>query len=138
MSERLSQRGPNDELEAWLAGMLATDGSLVIERGRPMAVSLPQSTAKARLPMEILAARYDRHLCRSRGTSNYGPYDKLIIQLRVIPFAWVTSVPPLRPDLERHYVRGLIDGDGSVSRTGKYVTLSFYWRYGQEFLHDFL
>lgn len=123
--ERCSERGPTDADEAYLAGLIATDGYVERRKGRavPTGVSIKMA-AEARPLLAVVAERFGRALYeRSNG--------KFVVTFVAIPFAWKLARPPLTGALERHYIRGLLDGDGcwsgafSAEKFYRYVSLAF-------------
>lgn len=126
---RYEQRSPADEMEAWLAGLIYCDGTFAVERGEPRAITLPQSTEKAWQPFLKVSQRYDRKPSRVVGVSNYGPFDRLQFQFRNLPLWWKTHVQEIADaELERHYWRGMVDGDGCVVYDKRgYYRVEFYW-----------
>lgn len=133
MSERLSRRVPANEIESYLAGLLVTDGTLVRENGRPMAVNLGQGP-RGHAVIEQLADYYGRRIGRRTTVTNFGPKNEKRIQLRCVPLAWKQFVVSPGPDLLRHYIRGMVDGDGCVVADHGSVRVEFYWRPDEEFI----
>jgi hypothetical protein len=125
IEERLSERAPADEREAYLAGLIATDGHIERRHGRsaPTGISIKMA-ASARPLLEEIAQHFDRRVyARTNGQFVLTFVDK--------PIAWKTTVPELQDPLASHYVRGLLDGDGCISgsRVGErfypYVSFSY-------------
>ena len=125
ITERMSERPPEDAFEAHLAGLIATDGYVERRKGREAPTGVAIKTAAAARPMlEHLAAARGRRICaRSNG--------QFVLSFTDVPVCWKTRLPRLTPELERHYVRGLLDGDGCISaaraagRAYPYVSLCF-------------
>lgn len=118
---------PQNELEAWTAGMILADGCAPSD-GRP--VMLTQKSAA--LPqLQDLVDYFDGR----------GPYERsgggFNIVLPPVPRSWKKTVLPFSPlsDLGRHYWRGVFDGDGAISAhldsRGQglklYMRMSFFW-----------
>lgn len=54
-----------------------------------------------------------------------GKQDTYAVEFVDVPLFWTHSAPDLRSDLVRHYIRGLMDGDGCISRRGVKKTARF-------------
>ena len=125
IEERLDDRPPADQREAYLAGLIATDGYIETRRGRAAPTGLAiKMAAQAKPLLAEIAAHYGRALYqRSNGQFVVTFVDK--------PVVWKQRPPKIRPDWLPDYVRGLFDGDGCISgaRVGfrfyPYVSLSF-------------
>lgn len=109
IQERLSARPPADEREAYLAGLIATDGYVERRRGRdaPTGISIKMAPVAAPL-LGAIADYYGRRLChRSNG--------QVVLSFVDVPVVWKTALPSLSAEFEVAYVRGLLDGDGCIS-----------------------
>ncbi len=109
IKERTSHRAPRDEWEAHLAGLIATDGYVERRKSRPEPTGVAIKMAVAAQPMLLeIANHYGRRLCaRANG--------QFVLSFTDIPVRWKLELPDLASDLVRHYVRGLLDGDGCFS-----------------------
>jgi hypothetical protein len=125
IKNRLERRPPADEREAYLAGLIATDGYIDRRRGREVPTGLAiKMAAQARPLLAEIADHYGRHLYeRSNGQFVVTFVDK--------PLTWKLTPPRIRRAWLPDYVRGLFDGDGCISgarvgtRFNPYVSLSY-------------
>jgi hypothetical protein len=121
-------RLPEDEWEAYLAGLIMADGHVA-----PYNVVVNQASTSLTM-MEKLASHFDRKLY------SYCGGNHLRLTFPDLPRAWKTAVPELPQELKRHYWRGAFDGDGCVTRKtangGRYVYLhlKFLWLRTEEFV----
>ncbi len=104
---RVVAKAPNNELEAYLAGMIAADGWVDRSSGPPK-VRLEQK-AESRLLMQQLASAFGRNLYTK-------PNGAVWLEFVNLDPSWKSSTPSLEPELVRHYWRGVIDGDGCITR----------------------
>jgi hypothetical protein len=102
---------PRDEYEAYLAGLVAADGTVNARWGYTI---LAQKEA-ARPVFDALAERFGTRYRVEHRVTNFGASTMLLMNFKDLPTAWKRQVPDLPLDLERHYFRGLVDGDGSLS-----------------------
>jgi Homing endonuclease len=109
IERRLAWRPPAEHREAYLAGLIATDGYVERRRGRsaPTGISIKMASA-ARPLLDQIAEHYGRRLC-ARSNGQY------VLTFVDLPVCWKTALPALSPELVPHYVRGLLDGDGCIS-----------------------
>ncbi len=128
-----------DQEAAYLAGVIATDGS--VERRGPkfMRIRLGMGP-KGWSMMEQLAAITGRNLSKIRTTPKGFQYRTL--DWRDLPAEWKTEVPELAYAQKRSYLRGLYDGDGCLTRSGKQPMITFSHAHGSEvhanFIEDYL
>lgn len=125
IQQRLSRRPPADADEAYLAGLIASDGYIENRKGReaPTGLSIKMA-AEAKGLLSSIAARFGRRLYeRSNG--------QFVVSFIEVPVVWKLELPSLTGELEPHYFRGLLDGDGcwsgafSAGRFYPYVSLAF-------------
>jgi hypothetical protein len=123
-----------DEARAYWVGFLLADGCVtdgdrlrlclgVVDRAHLEAFRdaigsthpITERATKGGYKPGALIAHYDVRCARiAEGLARVG----------VIPRKSHTAVPPvLRPDLQRHFWRGMVDGDGYVSQSGRQVTM---------------
>ncbi len=121
----MSRRPPADADEAYLAGLIASDWYIERRKGRSVPTGLAiKMAAEAEELLSSLAERFGRRLYRR---SN----GQVVVTFIAIPIFWKLELPRLSADLEQHYFRGLIDGDGcwsgafSAGRFYPYVSLAF-------------
>jgi hypothetical protein len=125
IKERLENRPPLDRREAYLAGLIATDGYIEKRRGGAVPTGLAiKMAAQARPLLAEIGGHFERAVYeRSNGQFVVTFIDK--------PIAWKLGPPRISRDWLPDYVRGLFDGDGCISgtRVGScfypYVSLSF-------------
>lgn len=111
---RLTPRSPVNELEAYLAGLVATDGCVHWRDHRPVntRICLTEGDRDVLDHLGHVLGRpvytvERRTLLRGRSRNN-----EAVLTLVSQPISWKTSIPEMDSQLERHYVRGLMDGDG--------------------------
>lgn len=117
-----------DEIEAYVAGLVATDGHLDAANGR---VRIAQGPAGHDVIRQI-AGIYGRN------TSYNSSNRALQVDLRW-GLDWKRSKPELSTAAERHYFRGLCDGDGYLtsSQGGPGAVVGFCFNpVGEQWLGD--
>ncbi len=112
-SLRASLRLPEGELEAWIAGLIRSEGCI----DRQGWTNVSQANADEDLLR--VAASYQAN-ASSCGKQLWFPY---------VPHRWKREVLVLSGDDERHYWRGIFDGDGSFLYDKRYgsVSTTFNW-----------
>lgn len=135
-----SRRLPRDECEAWLAGLIVTDGCI----NRRWGYTKVTQKAAAGPILERVGERCGRTVRYETQRSNFGIGHKAHLQFANLPLYWKTEVPdfPFLSELERHYWRGVIDGDGCLTynnshRGFKHLEVRLAWNpYREQFLGE--
>lgn len=116
------------EEQAYFLGLLITDGNVYRNR-LELALNKSDEAILLRLRDELGLSRPLRYNEKTRSARFNVQCDKLITDLAkwgVIPNkTFIASAPDLPPDLQRHFWRGAIDGDGCIQFTQNKAMFSF-------------
>lgn len=114
---RIFEKGIHDELTTYLYGVILTDGTIIIEENRSNLFAIKMkdkdvieiiSNALKKKAYAISGGKY--HMLSLR--NNYLVHDLIALGCR--PNKTETANYPLIPDeLDKHFIRGCFDGDGS-------------------------
>lgn len=132
-------RSPLDAYEAYVAGLIASDGCIHRRKGVPRGIALDLSARDCDVLFSI-AQKYGRPMPYTHTPDKGGP--AVWLSLLNFPITWKTAPPrDLEQPLLRHYVRGLVDGDGSLywlrCRGYTYPALEFNVNKAEEWLLHF-
>ncbi len=131
-------RPPESSSEAYVAGLIATDGHVRFKAGIEI-----KMCDRATLLFEKLSAEFQVPFQRVPPYGNRNPQVR--IRFRGMPAEWKHSVPLLKQGFHRHYLRGLVDGDGSIThhstvrphKTHVYLNVDFYHALKEQWLGDY-
>lgn len=133
---RLLQLALMDEVDAYTAALIATDGGLFRRPGRTRVRTTLTQQLAAEPVMRRISSHYDRPLWLNRRKPprkdqwQIAFYDDWFADCKI-------GVPVLAAQDVSHYLRGLIDGDGCVVDRGQSKDVRFLWQDREAFLGEF-
>lgn len=117
---------PSNELEAWFAGLALTDGHGRAKRATIQFSVGPRDWADFRLLLKAAPGGYESPPSQDVHGNLYIPFT-----FEGWPTEWAAEPQwCLTAELRRHYMRGMIDGDGEVRRP--YAQTRFAWNHRDE------